>query len=99
MIRHVVLLTWKEAVSEEQVSAVNAAFAALAEEIDEIAGYEFGPDAGLFRGNADYALVASFHNESDLKAYVKHPRHLALLEEVTGPIMASFQSVQFETAD
>lgn len=95
MIKHVVLLNWKAEVTPSQVEAVSAAFDALRQEIPEIVSYTFGPDAGIYRGNADYALIAEFHTEADLQAYVKHPRHQALMAEVTGPIMASFQSIQF----
>ena len=96
MIKHVVLLKWKPEVTPSQVEAVSAAFDALRQEIPEIVSYTFGPDAGIYRGNADYALVAEFRNEADLQAYVNHPRHQALMAEVTGPIMASFQSIQFK---
>lgn len=99
MIKHVVLLTWKENVLQEQVDAVTAAFRALGDEMEEIVGYEFGQDAGIFKGNADYALVAEFQNEADLKTYVFHPSHQELLAKVTGPIMESFQSVQFSVSN
>ena len=95
MIKHIVLLTWKENVSQEQINAVTAGFRSLGEEIEEVVGYEFGQDAQIFKGNADYALVAEFQNESDLRAYVVHPRHQELLAKVTGPLLKSFQSVQF----
>lgn len=95
MIKHVVLLCWKEGISRAAIDRVDAAFRALAAEIPEIVSYTFGPDAGIYRGNADYALIAEFHTEADLQAYVKHPHHQALMAEVTGPIMASFQSIQF----
>jgi hypothetical protein len=95
MIKHVVLMKWKEGATAEQIAAVDVAFAQLRDELDEIKSYEFGPDASIYRGNADYALIGEFNTEADLKAYVKHPRHLALLDEVTGPILESFQSAQF----
>ena len=98
MIKHVVLLTWKEDVSQEQVDTVTAEFRALGDEIEEVAGYEFGQDAGIYKGNADYALIAEFKNEADLKAYVVHPRHQELLAKVTGPILKSFLSVQFNVS-
>ena len=96
MIKHVVLLNWKEGVDSEALAAVDAAFARLRDVIPQVARYEFGADADFYRGNADYALVAEFDCEEDLRAYVTHPDHLALLKEVTGPILESFQSVQFE---
>ena len=97
MIKHVVLLTWKEGVTSAQIDAVTEAFKSLGEEIDEVVGYQFGPDAGIYRGNADYALLAEFANEDDLKTYVMHPSHQELLASVTGPILESFQSVQFHS--
>lgn len=99
MIQHVVLLKWNDEVSAEQVAQVTSAFRALGEHIDELVSYEFGPDAGIYRGNADYALVARFRNEADLKAYVVHPRHQALLAQVTSPILKSFQAVQFGSSE
>ena len=95
MIKHVVLLTWIEGVTKEQIDSVTSAFRELGEQIDEIEDYEFGPDAEIYKGNADYALVAEFKNKSNLKAYVMHPKHQDLLSKVTGPILKSFQSVQF----
>lgn len=95
MIKHVVLLKWKAGVSEEQIDCVSAGFQKLKDQIPEIASYSFGKDASIYRGNADYALIAEFESEADLRAYVVHPKHQEFLREVTGPIMASFQSVQF----
>ena len=99
MIRHVVLLSWKQGVSQDQIDEVTAAFRALKDEIPEIVSYSFGQDAGIFGGNADYALVADFENEADLKAYVKHPRHQELMADITGPILASFQAIQFRVSE
>ena len=99
MIKHIVLLTWKEGVTQDQIDAVTSEFCALGEEIDEIVSYQFGQDAGIYRGNADYALVAEFRDESDLKSYVVHPGHQELLSRVTGPILESFQSVQFDFSE
>lgn len=98
MITHVVLLTWKKGAPLELIDAVTPAFRALGEEIEEVVSYRFGKDARIFKGSADYALVAEFENEDDLKAYVVHPSHQKLLAEVTGPILDSFQSVQFSAS-
>lgn len=96
MIKHVVLLHWKAPVDDATINDVNKAFAQLPGQIPEIKSYSFGPDADLYSGNADYALIAEFDNAEDLKHYVSHPAHLKLLKEVTGPILESFSSVQFE---
>ncbi|GAA4101458.1 Dabb family protein [Zhongshania borealis] len=99
MIKHVVLLTWKDSTSQDQIDAVTSAFRALGDEIAEVVSYSFGEDVGIYRGNADYALIAEFQNEADLKAYVVHPSHQELLSNITGPILDSFLSVQFGAAE
>ena len=96
MIRHVVLLHWKDNTDPQAIDAVSAAFAKLPGLIAQIRNYQFGPDLGIYQGNADYILVADFDNEADLKAYVTHPDHNALMQDVTAPIMASFSSAQFQ---
>lgn len=95
MIRHVVMLHWQPGTSAEAVTAVTEAFAKLPGLIPEIKLYQFGPDLGLFEGNADYVLVAEFDNEEDFKHYSSHPDHIELMSAVTMPIMASFNAVQF----
>lgn len=95
MIRHVVMLHWQPGTSAAAVAAVTEAFAKLPALIPEIKSYQFGPDLGLFEGNADYVLVAEFDNEQDFKDYSSHPDHIELMKAVTMPIMASFSAVQF----
>ena len=43
-------------------------------------------------------LIADFENEADYQTYVGHPDHVALLEDLTGPILSSFRTAQFEIA-
>ncbi len=96
MIRHVVLMNWNDGTTADQIQRVGQGFAELAEQIPGIVAYEFGPDAGLYRGNADYVLVAQFETVELFKTYVDHPAHQAFLTDIAGPILASFQSAQFE---
>ena len=99
MIKHIVLLNWKDDVSEQQIDSVTSGFRRLKEEIPEIVGYSFGRDAGFYRGNADYVLIAEFKTEADLKKYVVHPRHQDFLKNIAGPILSSFQSAQYRVED
>jgi len=96
MIRHVVLLTWNENCTEAAVEAVTRGLAALPKQIPEIRSYRFGRDLGLGRKNADYVLVADFDSLEDFESYVPHPAHVDLLKNLTGPILDSFVSAQFE---
>lgn len=95
MIKHVVLLNWKDGVSQQQVEAITAGLSQLKTQIPEILSYSFGPDAGISRGNANYALIAEFADEAGLKAYVTHPSHQQFLDKIAAPILKSFQSAQF----
>lgn len=96
MIKHVVLLNWNDQVTDEAITKVSEGFAVLRDEIAEIVSYEFGPDLSIYKGNADYALIATFENQQDLETYSVHPKHLSLLKELTGPILGSYMSAQFE---
>lgn len=97
MINHLVLLKWNDKVTPEAIASVSQGFAELAESIPEIVCYEYGPDAGVYPGNSDYGLLAKFNSVDDLKVYVMHPEHQAFMKKVTGPIMQSFASIQFES--
>ncbi|MEE2651970.1 MAG: Dabb family protein [Pseudomonadota bacterium] len=96
MIKHIVLLTWKSETTQSEIDAVSQGLARLPAAIPEIVSYHFGPDAKLYRGNADYALVAEFRCEADLKTYVTHPSHQRFMKELASPILDTFQSVQIE---
>ena len=98
MIRHVVLLSWNEEGTIAAVANVTEGLSKLPAQIPEIKSYCFGPDLELFKGNANYVLVADFESEEDFKSYVEHPAHQDFMKKVTGPIMASFHSAQFEVA-
>lgn len=95
MIKHVVLLKFKQVLDDDQLLTLQHEFADLAAQIDEVKTYDFGPDMGFYRGNADYALVAEFNTQEDVDVYVQHPLHQAFLQNVAGPILASFMSAQF----
>lgn len=96
MIRHVVLLKWKENTPQQAIQAVTEAFSKLPGLIPEIRSYQFGPDLGLYPGNADYLLVADFDTQQHFQIYANNQDHIELMKTVSMPIMESFQSAQFE---
>ena len=96
MIRHVVLLHWKQDTPDTAIAKVTAGLAELIPQIDEIQHCSFGPDLGLYGNNADYALVTDFATADDFRSYVDDPAHQSLLKHVTGPILASWSNAQFE---
>ncbi|NRB39239.1 MAG: Dabb family protein [Pseudomonadales bacterium] len=97
MIKHIVLLKWNKVLNAEELKRLNSGFSALAEKIEEIQSYQYGPDLNFYRGNADYALIAEFVDQAALDRYVKHDLHQRFLSELAGPLLASFMSVQVES--
>jgi hypothetical protein len=99
MIKHVVLLTWKDGTSEEQIAEVDDSLGHLIETIDAIHSYEYGADMVLVKGNSDYSIVAEFLTEEDFFTYAKHPEHMRFVTEIAQPIVATSNAVQFYTDD
>jgi Stress responsive A/B Barrel Domain len=95
MLRHVVLLRWKEGATEAEKAAVEEGLRALPAAIPEIRRYELGPDAGLAEGNFDLALVADFDSAVDFATYQTHPEHLRLLSERVRPAVAARAAAQY----
>jgi len=97
MLRHTVLFTWADGVTDEQVDAMAAVLDARVAPIDTIGEYRHGRDLGLTDGNADYAIVADFANQSDYIVYRDHPDHVAVIAESIKPLIAQRMAVQYET--
>lgn len=98
MIRHIVLMQWSEPLDDDKVQIINDGLGILFDEMPGVRGFSVGPDLSIFKGNADYAIVVDFSTEKDFKNYVFHPDHLKFMKEVTNPLLASFQSLQFQVA-
>lgn len=96
MLAHIVLLKWNDKITDEAIAAITENFGKLPAAIPEIKSYEFGPNAGVMKGQADYALVAKFDNAEELMSYIKHQAHQDFMNEYSMPYIESFQSAQFE---
>lgn len=84
----------KEATDEEKQALLDG-LAQLPKVIDVIRRFEFGPDLGLGDGNPDMALVADFDSEKDWRAYLEHPAHRVVVEELVAPITRERVRVQY----
>jgi len=82
MLRHIVLMKFKEGVEEVRVSEMAAALGSLPPKIAAIKGFEFGRDIVKSERSYDFALVASFENPDALKEYQVHPEHVPVLQLV-----------------
>lgn len=95
MIRHIVLLSWSRTLTEAEINEIALGFDELRESIPEIMSYMHGNDLKIFKGNADYFLIAEFNNEIDLKEYANHPDHIGFMTRLIKPVLGSYKSIQF----
>lgn len=96
MIRHVVVFTWTPEVTPEQVEAITNRLRGLAATIPAIRAYACGPDAGIAKGNYDFAVVADFDDEAGFITYRDDPGHQDIIHQLIAPIAAQRAAVQFE---
>ena len=100
MLRHVVLLTFKDSSSAEEVQKVVDAFRGLKSKIPEIAAFEYGTDnspEGLANGFTHCFLI-TFKTEADRAAYLPHPAHKAFVD-VLKPHLDKVQVIDYWAKD
>jgi Stress responsive A/B Barrel Domain len=95
MVRHIVIFTWRDGVSGEQVEALRQALDTMASELKDLVVILHGPDLRFRDGNGDYALVATFADKVNWDAYQAHPVHKAFVRDCVTPLLASRQTIQF----
>ena len=95
MIRHIVILKFKNETSAEDVQAIIAGLEALPAKIPQIQSYPVGADLKLVDGNADFGLVADFENAEDFRAYATNPDHLEVIQSAIKPHVASRVAMQY----
>jgi len=89
VLRHVVLLKFKDGTADEKRAALMDGLAKLPEAIPEIHAYTFGNDAGLDpERNHDFAITADFLSKEHYDTYSKHPAHVELISNLVKPILA-----------
>ncbi len=82
MLRHVVLVKFKEGSSKEEIAKVIEGFRALPSKISEVAAFEYGTDnspEGLANGFT-HCFFFSFKTEKDRDAYLPHAAHKAFVD-------------------
>ena len=91
-LRHVVMFSFKEGSSAEQIKAVKDAFAALPQKIPQIKSFEWGINnspENLAQGYT-HCFFLSFASEMDRALYLPHPDHKAfgqLLTPILGKVL------------
>jgi hypothetical protein len=98
LLRHVVLFSFKDTATADEIRAVEESFAALPGEIDEIHDFEWGRDidvSNIARGYTHCFLV-TFKTEADLDAYGPHPAHQEFVSLVQ-PILENVLVIDYWT--
>ena len=94
--RHVVLFGFKEDATQEQISEIEKAFAALPSEIEHITDYEWGTNVspeGLNEG-LTHCFFVTFKDKAGLEAYLPHPAHKAFVAKLK-PILEKVVVVDY----
>jgi len=82
LLRHVVLIKFKEGTSQEDIRKVEDAFHALESKIPEIRDYEWGTNnspEGNDKGFT-HCFFVTFGSEQDRDIYLPHPDHQAFVQ-------------------
>jgi hypothetical protein len=97
MLRHYVFLKYRQGTSERHIAAFCARMLALRDTIESIQHLEIGRDELRDARSWDLALIMAFASVDALRAYQRHPEHLALMA-FNDPFVADVASVDFTTA-
>ncbi|MBU3067778.1 Dabb family protein [Nocardia sp. NEAU-G5] len=93
-LAHVVAFGFGDDLPEEIITALKEGLDALSSSLPGVVSYRHGRDLGLRPGNVSYAISAVFDGEDSLAAYLEHPDHLSLVEQLR-PFVTSRSAVQF----
>jgi hypothetical protein len=96
MIRHVVLFTWTEGMTEAMEQQFAAELTALAATLPGVRAYHAGPDAGITDGSFDFALVADFDDVESYVAYRDSDGHQDIVRRFSRSNTKSRAVVQYE---
>jgi hypothetical protein len=79
LLRHVVLFSFKETATREQVQEIERAFCALPEKVPAIHTLEWGTDVSIENASQGFShcFLVTFLSEEDRNAYLPHPDHQA----------------------
>ncbi len=97
MFVHNVFFKWKPGTSADEIARMAAALGTLPARVPSIRSYTFGADLGLGQPGAswDFAIFAQFEDEAGWRAYLSHPEHELVRDEMLAPRIAERATVQF----
>jgi hypothetical protein len=89
MIRHILLIAFKQGTQPDQIEAVRAAFLAIPHQISGVTAVEWGENdspEGRDEGFS-HSVLMTFANEAARQRYLPHPDHDAL-KAIFRPVLA-----------
>ena len=88
LLRHVVLMGFKDTTMPQQIQEVERTFAGLPARINVIHGFEWGTDVSVENLAQGYThcFLVTFRSEAHRDTYLPHPAHQELTELV-GPLL------------
>lgn len=99
MVKHVILWTLKDTLSEEEKVTVKAdiksGLEGLAGQIPGLTEIHVYTE-GLASSNADLMLDSTFEDEEALKGYAVHPKHVAVADGKVRPYTATRTCLDYE---
>ena len=98
MLRHYVFLKYREETSDGHIAAFCDGMLALRGAIGEIRHLEIGRDELHDARSWDLVLIMVFASVAALRAYQRHPEHLAVMA-FNEPFVANVASVDFTRTD
>jgi len=96
MIRHVVLIKFKDDAPEDAKDKLVQGLRALPEKISEIKYYDVGFDIVKGPNSATVGLVSDFQSLETLESYKIHPAHVEVVENLIKPYLEKITAVDFE---
>lgn len=77
VLRQITLIKFKTGVSDQQIKELSVGFSKIANVVNGILQFDFGPDKNLEDKSMDYALVIDFESQDSWKEYRSHPEHVS----------------------
>jgi len=95
MLRHVVLLSFKETTSADVIAGITESLHALAPQISTVRNFSVNADLGLTDGNAQMIIMAEFDDAAGYELYRDHPAHQKVIQEQILPELSSRAAAQY----
>ena len=81
MLRHVVLLSFKDTTSADVLAGITESLHGLAPQISTVRNFSVNADLGLADGNAQMIIMAEFDDVAGYELYSDHPAHQKVIQE------------------